>query len=222
MSWLTRDAADFLAELALNNDRDWFTANKKRYESSVKLPMERLAAELIPRMQAFDSAIVMTPKQAVFRIHRDTRFSKDKAPYKTNAGMSISSVGRHGTGKAGLYVHLEGTRFGIASGYYFLEPAQITAVRRHIMANATELQRQLDAPAFKRLFGEIAGERNKILPEEFKQPAKDMPLLFNKQFFHWAEYDPTESERSDLPDFIISHIEACWPMNEFLGLAFKA
>lgn len=220
MPWLTREAADFLGELALNNDREWFAANKKRYESSVKLPMERLAEELIPRMQAYDSAIAMTPKQAVFRIHRDTRFAKDKAPYKTNAGMSISSVGRHGTGKAGLYVHLEATRFGIASGYYFLEPAQIATVRRHLMANPAELQSQLEDPAFVKYFGEIAGERNKILPEEFKEAAKNLPLLLNKQFFYWAEYDPTESERDDLPEFIMAHVQACWPMNTFLGKAF--
>lgn len=220
MAWLTSDAIDFLAELELNNDRDWFTANKKRYEASVKAPMERLAAELIERMKAFDPAIEMTPKQAVFRIHRDTRFSKDKRPYKTNAGLHVNSGGKAAHGNPGLYVHLDAKCFGVASGYYFLEPPQIAAMRRYLAANADGLRQELARPAFVKTFGDIKGETNKVLPPEFKDAAKDLPLLFNKQFYYWAEHEPETATRDDLPDFVIGHMEACWPMNRFLAQAF--
>lgn len=221
MAWLTRDAIDFLAELALNNDRDWFNANKKRYETSVKAPLERLAAELIERMRAYDPAIEMTPKQAVFRIHRDTRFSKDKSPYKTNAGLHVNSGGKAAHGRPGVYVHLDAGCFGVASGYYFLEPAQIAAMRRHLMAHAEEFSARLEDAAFKKVFGTLAGERNKVLPPEFKEAAKTQPLLANKQFYYWAEHDPEEALREDLPGFVMGHVAACWPMNEFLARAFE-
>src|SRR5207253_2054053 len=101
---------------------------------SVKNPMEALAAELIERMKALDPTIDMLPKDAVFRIYRDTRFSKDKTPYKTNAGLAVSSGGKHSHGHSGVYVHLDPRSFAVASGHYFLEPQQLTAMRRHIIA----------------------------------------------------------------------------------------
>jgi uncharacterized protein (TIGR02453 family) len=220
MAWLTQDALDFLAELELNNDREWFAANKKRYEASLKQPLERLAGELIERMKAFDPAIEMTPKQAVFRIHRDTRFSKDKRPYKTNAGLHVNSGGRSPSAIPGLYLHVEPRCLGLASGYYMMEPAQVAAVRRHLVANADEFARRLAEPAFVAAFKTVAGEQNKVLPPEFKDAAKAQPLIANKQFYYWAEHDPAEALRDDLPDFAMRHIEACWPMNRFLAGAF--
>ncbi|MBS1723640.1 MAG: DUF2461 domain-containing protein [Armatimonadetes bacterium] len=221
MPWLTRDASDFFAELELNNDRDWFNANKKRYEKVVKEPLLALAEEMIPRMRKLDPEITMQPKDAVFRIYRDTRFSKDKRPYKTNAGMSISSGGKTGNGRPGLYMHVDASSFGIASGHYFLEPAQILAMRRHLVANEAEFERQLKDKDFVKVFGTVRGEQNKILPPEFRDAAARQPLLFNKQFFYWAEYDVDEATRDDLPDFLMMHATVAAPMNAFLtrGLA---
>ena len=219
MPWLTQDALDFLAELELNNDRDWFAANKKRYETSLKQPLERLAAELIERMKAFDPAIDMTPKQAVFRIHRDTRFSKDNRPYKTNAGLHVNSGGRSPSAVPGLYLHIEPRCLGFASGYYSMEPAQVAAMRRYLVANADEFARHLADPEFTKWFETVAGEQNKVLPPEFKEAAKTQPLIANKQFYYWAEHEPAEALRDDLPDLAMAHIAACWPMNCFLARA---
>jgi len=218
MAWLTKDAIDFLAELELNNDREWFNANKKRYEASVKGPMEALAGEIISRMKNFDPAIDMLPRNAVFRIYRDTRFSKDKTPYKTNAGLSVSSGGKTGHGKPGVYVHLDARSFGIASGHYFLEPAQLTLMRRHIAANLPEFQKLLAEKEFKKTFGSVKGEVNKVLPAEFREAAVKEPLLFKKQFFYWAEYPPERALKNDLPEFVLKHAKVAWPMNEFLSL----
>ena len=216
MAWLTQDASDFFAELELNNDRDWFAANKKRYEASVKAPLLTLAEEMIQRLKELDPKITMEPKDAVFRIYRDTRFSKDKAPYKTNAGLSVSSGGKTGNGRPGLYMHVDARTLGVASGHYFLEPPQITAVRRHLTANATEFEALLAGKEFVKVFGTVRGERNKILPLEFREAASHQPLLFNKQFYYWAEYGPEEALRDDLPEFLMKHARAAWPMNEFL------
>jgi uncharacterized protein (TIGR02453 family) len=216
MPWFTPDAIAFFAELEQNNDKTWFDQNRKRYEQSVKQPLLEFAAEMIPRMQELDPEITMLPKNAVFRIHRDTRFSKEKAPYKTNAGMVITRGAKHNPGAPGLYFHFDSGRMAIASGLYFIEPAQLKTVREHIANNLDEFEQLLNDQNWKSHFGEMAGMKNKILPPELKEAAAKQPLLYNKQFFYWAEHPAHEITREDLADFVIAHIKAAQPMNAFL------
>lgn len=216
MNLLTQDSIDFFRELELNNNREWFNANKKRYEASVKKPMEVLAEQLIQRMKQLDPEISMLPKDALFRIHRDTRFSKDKTPYKDHAGMLITSKGKQEFSTPGLYVHLGTRSFGVASGCYHLSTEQLKHMRSHLVANAGELQTLLSEESFRKKFGEIKGEKNKVLPPEFKEAAKELPLLFNKQFYYWAEHEAEEALREDLVDFIMEHMVVCKPLNDFL------
>ncbi len=221
MAWFTQDAIAFFSDLEQNNDRAWFEKNKKRYEASVKKPMEDFAAEMIERMRGIDPEITMLPKQAVFRIYRDTRFSADKRPYKTNAGLAISRGGKTDHTSPGLYFHLDAHCMAIASGCYFLQPPQVLAIRKRIAANLREFERLLDEPEFKERFGTIAGEKNKVLPPELRDAAAKQPLLFNKQFYYWAELKAQEALRDDLPDFVMAHVKAALPMNEFLSAALK-
>jgi len=216
MAWFSPDILDFFAELELNNDRSWFEANKKRYESSVKRPMENFAGGVIERMQAIDPAINMTPKDAVFRIYRDVRFSKDKSPYKTNAGLYVSSSGRDHHGRPGIYFHVDARQMGIASGFYQPQPAHVKAIRLLIASQPDEFNRLVTDSLFQSRFGTIAGEKGKILPAELKAAAEAQPLIFNKQFYYWAEFDGMEVQRDDLLDLIIDHYHAAMPMNNFL------
>jgi len=220
MAFFTDDAIDFFRELELNNEKSWFEANKKRYETSVKRPMEAFVGRLIELMKELDPQIAMTPKDAIFRIYKDVRFSKDKTPYKTNAGASISRGGRRAFDVPGIYFHFDPRILGIASGYYSLEPDKIARMRRHLMAHPKELAERLADPEFKMRFGDIAGERNKVLPPEFKEAAKSLPYLANKQFYYWAENDVKELLRNDLDEFVIAHFRAAQPMNSFLAHAF--
>jgi uncharacterized protein (TIGR02453 family) len=215
MSWFSDDVIEFFRELELNNDKEWFMANKARYESSVKATMLAFAAVMLERMQALDPEIVMTPRQAVFRIHRDTRFRKDKTPYKTNAGLAITRGGKHSPTTPGLYFHIDARSVGVASGCYFLEPAHLRLVRTAIVANPDEFQNLVNDPEFVATFGTIRGEQSKVLPAEFKEHAKGQPLLANKQFYYWAELDPAALQRDDLPDLVMSHIAAAMPLNSF-------
>lgn len=221
MAWFTVGAHQFLAELAQNNNREWFHANKKRYESEVKEPLLAFAAEMIGRMQALDPAITSTPKEAVFRIHRDTRFKKNLPPYKENAAMVVAPGGRHEPGAVGLYFTFDAQNLMIASGCYFLEPAQLEKIRRHIAAHPGELRRLIADPGFQQYFGEIQGMRNKVLPPELKQAAAEEPLIYNKQFFYFAQHPVSEIEREDLPDFVMAHMEACWDLNRYLTHAIS-
>jgi len=221
MAWFEPDIFDFFAELEFNNNRDWFNQSKKRYEKSVKEPMERFAEEMIGRMKEFDPEIAMTPKDAVFRIYKDTRFSKDKTPYKTNAGMSVTSGGKRHFGNPGIYFHIDARMMGMASGYYSLEPVQITAIRNYIATHLDEFAKLLEEPKFKEIFGTVAGEKNKVLPADLKEAAAAQPLIYNKQFYYWSERDADEALKDDLPDLLIDSYKAAIPMNAFLTAALN-
>jgi uncharacterized protein (TIGR02453 family) len=219
MAWFASDAVEFFRELELNNNKEWFAANKTRYQRSVQVPMETFAAEMISRVKHLDPEVATDPKKAVFRIYRDIRFSKDKTPYKTNAGMWISSGHAHVHAKPGLYFHIDARHMGIASGLYSLEPPQLRAVRANIAANIDRFEALLKDPRFVKAFGTIRGEANKIAPSEFKEAATKQPLLLNKQFYYWAEFDAEEALRDDLPDILMDRLDAARSMNEFLSSA---
>jgi len=222
MAWFTPDTIAFFSELEQNNHREWFEANKKRYESSVKKPLEAFAAEMIEQMRALDPAITMLPKDAVFRIYRDTRFSKDKTPYKTNAGLAVSSASKTDHSIPGLYMHLDAKALGVGSGCYAIEPHHLKALREHISGNLAEFESLLADPAFVARFGGIRGEKNKILPPDLREAAGQQPLLFNKQFYYWAEHESETALREDLPDFLMDHMRAAWPMNVFFRKGLPA
>ena len=83
MAWFTSDFNTFFKDLARNNNKEWFDANRKRYEASMKQPFESFTTEVIKRVAKHDKSVKIGPKEAIFRINRDIRFSKDKTPYKT-------------------------------------------------------------------------------------------------------------------------------------------
>lgn len=158
----------------------------------------------------------MTGKQAVFRIYKDVRFSKDKTPYKTNAGMHINSGGKGNLASPGLYFHIDARTMGIASGCYQLEPPALKKMRDYLAANLDEFQKHLDDKDFQKHFGGIKGEANKILPPDLKEAAAKQPLLFNKQFYYWAEHEAEAALQDNLDETLMAHMKACRKMNDFL------
>jgi uncharacterized protein (TIGR02453 family) len=135
-------ALSFFDALAANQDRDWFLANKHEYESQVRAPLAALIDALSFAFAAHDIPITGDPKRALFRIHRDVRFSKDKSPYKTHAGAVMT---RDGSKEAAglLYIQIGGRgEIGeqgsfTGAGFYGLEPKDL-AVLRHAIADAPE------------------------------------------------------------------------------------
>jgi len=221
MACFNADSIAFLRELSENNTREWFDANRKRYERELKAPLAEFAAEMIGRMQELDPDISMLPKDAVSRIHRDTRFSKDKTPYKDNVYLVVSSSGKGYHATPGLYFNLGASNVYIASGLYFLEPSQVNSVRQHLIDHRTEFESLVAAPDFVRLFGEVQGAVNKVLAPEFKSQAETFPILFQKQFFYLAKYPSDEVLREDLADWVMEHMRSAWPLNRFFARALQ-
>jgi uncharacterized protein (TIGR02453 family) len=125
------DAFAFFADLAANQNRDWFTANKARYEAQVRAPFAALVADLSAALAERDIPFRGDPKTALFRIHRDVRFSNDKSPYKTNAGAVLSRGGMKGE-PGMIYVHISPEGCFAAAGYYHPEPKVLANIRRVI------------------------------------------------------------------------------------------
>jgi uncharacterized protein (TIGR02453 family) len=115
---LSKEYVSFFKKLSANNNTEWFNANKKKYEQDVKAPFYQLVQEVIDLMKKLDPAIKVEPKDCVFRINRDIRFSNDKNPYKNYMAAVVSAGGRKDTTTPGIYFHVEANTLSIAGGSY--------------------------------------------------------------------------------------------------------
>lgn len=218
---LTKDSLDFLKDLTKNNNREWFHANKKRYESELKKPFEEFITELLEAYKTIDPETNITYKEVVFRIYRDTRFSKDKTPYKTHVGGLVSRYGRKGKEYPGYYIHVEPGRLMLGGGAYFMERATLQSTREYIMQNSAEFSKIINNPTFKDKFGEIQGEKNKRIPKEFREFEAEQPLIANKQFYFMAELPPKNILGSKAIDFAMDYFRAGEELNGFLKAAMN-
>lgn len=216
MQHFSPDFAQFFKDLAAHNDRDWFHANKKRYELSVKKPFEAFVQELIDLLRTVDKEVDIAPKDAIFRIHRDTRFSADKTPYKLNASAIISAGGKADHLRPGMYVELGPEKLAVYGGIYMPDKDQLAAIRSHIAAHMRKFDALLDHTDFKRVYGTVHGERNKVLPKELKDAATRQPLLFNKSFYFYAHLPAEDLARPDLARTMFDMHLAGRPMADFL------
>ena len=210
MANFTQEFVDFFKELGKNNHREWFHANKKRYENHVKKPFYAFVQLLIEEMKKVEPELDIEVKNTVFRINRDIRFSKDKSPYKNFVAAAISRGGRKDMQYPGVYVHLEPGNFMIAGGCYMPDKENLTKLRRFIIEHPKEIEAAMNDIEFNKIYGGMAeGEKNKILPKEFKEYGKEHPLIFNKQFYYYKSYeDESIFLREDLVDFVMKHFRA--------------
>jgi uncharacterized protein (TIGR02453 family) len=215
----TKNAIDFLAELKANNDRDWFQKNKKHYES-IKSEMLAFLGGIIPEIALFDPEVTaIQPKDCIFRIYRDVRFSNDKSPYKTHIGAFISKTGHRGN-NPGYYIHLEPGQSFLAGGLYMPPPELLKAVRNEIFFNTGEFKAIISQPDFVKFFGKL-DDFDKLTrpPKGFDPDWPDIDLLKYKSYVvsHYVSDEVltgTASEALILPVF-----KALYPMNVFLQRA---
>lgn len=218
---ISKEFFTFFTGLKKNNSKEWFDAHRSEYERFVKEPFRELVQALIEKVRTVDPLIQMQAKDAIFRINRDIRFSKDKAPYKTNMGAVISRRGRQALGYPGFYFELRSDGGAVGGGAYMPDKESLASIRDLIMHEGTELQKLLKAKAFRERFGELKGEKNKVLPAEFKQAALKEPLIANKQFYYWAELSKKDVANGDIVGLLFEHYKAAKPIDDFLSRAFE-
>jgi len=170
---------------------------------------------MIDKVQEVDPTVVIAPKDAIFRINRDIRFSKDKTPYKTNVSAAISAGGRKDHSRPGIYFEMGAENFGIYSGVYMPDKTQLQNIREGIVSYPKEFEKILKDKKFKKLWGEMQGEKNKRVPKEFKEDIITQPLVANKQFFVMTKFDADKILDPKLDKIIMDHYLAAKPMGDF-------
>lgn len=220
MAYFSSDFVRFFNELEKNNHKEWFDENRKRYEKEIKNPFKTFVGDLILSIQKFDPEIMIKPKDAIFRINRDIRFSKNKQPYKNNVAAYISRISKKEQ-FPGYYVHLDAEGIWLGGGLYDLSTENIYKVRQEILYNENKLKDALNENDFKNEFGTLQGQKNKILKPPFKEFGEEIPLLFQKQFYFMKQYPNAKITSEDLVTFCSEKFEKAFPVNKFLRLAVE-
>ena len=170
---------DYLKMLKENNDRDWFNDNKDRYLKEYD-SLEHFADALLQELRSHDVIETASGKKSLHRIYRDTRFSKDKTPYKTNwsGGYKRATALRRG----GYYFHIEPGNSFIAGGFWAPNTEDIKRIREDISSDPDTLRKIIGSKTFKATFGSLQGEQLKTTPKGFDAGDSAIDLLRYKQF----------------------------------------
>ncbi|HTY57914.1 MAG TPA: DUF2461 domain-containing protein [Bacteroidota bacterium] len=185
-----RSGLAFLHRLKKNNNRPWFQARKAEYQENVRFPMECLIAGLAARLHDDVPEVEFNPRKSIFRIYRDTRFSKNKTPYKTNvaAWFGLRSM-KGNTESPGLYVGVGTDEVWIGGGLYMPTGEQLKAIRRSIADSPDEYLAVVRSPRFRKKLGGIQGEMLSRAPLGYRPDHPMIEHLRHKQFFAGVELD---------------------------------
>lgn len=217
-----KDFLDFFIELAPNNHKDWFDANRKRYETSVKEPFKDFVTHVIGKLAAKNPAFKdLEAKDCIFRINRDIRFSKDKQPYKLMVSAVVAPEGKKSKAVNGVYFEFGPEHVRVYGGVYEIDKDDLLTVREGIAANPEKFKKAYNNPTFKKVFGEIRGEKNKIVPKELKEAAEKEPLILNKQWYFFTQFKPETVLSDKLDQIILDCYEAGRPVEAFFNELIK-
>lgn len=208
----------FLADLKKNNNREWFEKNKPVYQEALK-EYESVIKYLIDHLGKVEPGIAdLKPKDCIFRIYRDVRFSKDKSPYKPNFGAAISRGGRKSP-YALYYLHLEDGGSFLAGGIYMPPNDLLAKVRQEIDYNAGEFREIIQAPDFKKYFGELGGDKLKKAPKGYSPDDENIELLKHKSYIAMHYVSNEEVMAKAFPEKMTKVMLAMKPMNDFINRA---
>tara|TARA_R110002126_G_scaffold41590_20_gene120961 strand:+ start:10367 stop:11056 length:690 start_codon:yes stop_codon:yes gene_type:complete len=216
----------FLRQLEANNDREWFQEHKDEYETHVVAPCLAFIESMATPLRSISSAFLATPKKSggsLMRIHRDTRFSKDKAPYKTNIGIQF----RHAEGKdvhaPGFYVHIEANEVFLGAGMWHPDSKPLAAIRQRIATDAPAWKRVTQAAAFQKLLA-LEGDALKRPPRGMDPDHPLIEDLKRKDFMAVRRFDPKAVEDSSFTKEVLATFKASKNFMGFLcdslGIAF--
>lgn len=217
------DAAQFLADLAQNNERAWFQARKAEYERLCKAPMEAFVLALANRFEVRDLPLLADPRRSIFRIYRDTRFAKDKSPYKTHLGANFpwldageeDEAGAHANGG---YFHFQPGQMYVGGGMWRPERPRLEAFRQAIVRDEARVRAAIEDPGFVSAFGTIETHHSLVrVPPGYPadHPMADLfhfkDVVFGRSLTDDEVYSPV------LPDLVADAFAAAMPVFRFLA-----
>jgi uncharacterized protein (TIGR02453 family) len=207
----------FLRSLKRNNRREWFNRHRDDYEQHVREPMTAVVERLADDFRSFAPELVASPKLSMYRIYRDTRFSENKAPYKTHVAAVFPTRGLAKHEGAGLYFHVSPDEVWIGGGMYAPQPPQLQAVREHIAANIQQLRAIVESPAFRRRVGRLEGERLTRVPRGFPRDHEAAEYLKHRYFIAGAEFPAAFAASPRFYSTLISVFREVLPLSRFLN-----
>ncbi|RAK00381.1 uncharacterized protein (TIGR02453 family) [Larkinella arboricola] len=218
-SQLTVQTLDFLRDLAQNNNREWFQANRPRYDAA-KAEFEHFVGRLLQGIETFESLPNTSVKDCIFRINRDIRFSKDKAPYKKHFAAAVGPGGRH-SGRIDYYLHLQpdGESF-LGAGMWQPTPAHLAKFRQEVDYNVDELKDIIEAPEFRTYFPEISGESMKTAPKGYSADHPEIDLLRRKELFFMHRYSDKDVLKPGFADEVVKGCRLIKPYCDYLNYLF--
>lgn len=215
---LEKTTIDFLTQLSKNNNRPWFKEHDAEYRAA-KANMEQFVEACIGSILSFDKQVMnLTPKEALFRIHRDVRFSKNKQPYKEWFAAVLTKDGRKYS-QAGYYVRVHPKGAWIGGGFHGPQPDQLARVRKYIQKDSTPLRKAIKGATFKKYFGELQGEQVKTAPKGFSKDDPNIDLLRYKSFFMMHEVTKKQMMDKNFPAYVAKVCKAMRPVNDYINTA---
>ena len=214
---LQKSTIHFLEQIVLNNNKPWFDEHRNEY-LSVKSDFEQLAADVLKGMGELDPVFKeINAKDCVMRIFRDVRFSKDKTPYKTNLGAGFSSGGKSFPG-AGYYLHIQPGGYSFAGGGLWQpESARLKAIRQEIDYNFDEFSKIINDKQFKKMFGEIEGEKLIKVPKGYAEDNPAIEYLKLKSFTVGCKIADADLTKKGLDKKVIDAFGVMKPFVDFLN-----
>lgn len=220
------EAIDFLAELAQNNDRSWFQPRKAEYEELLKEPMEAFVAELADAFDERGVPLQADPKRSIFRIYRDTRFAKDKSPYKTHLGASFpwlepgpeGPVADSGAHANGGYFHFSPGDMYVGGGMWMPDKSRLDTFRAVLVADPERVRAALEDPGFVAWFGGAnSHETLKKMPPGYPADHPMADLFRWKDIVFGRRLSDDEVLSTDLADTLVEGYAAALPVFRFLA-----
>ena len=213
----------FLKDLKKNNNKPWFDANRKQYETA-KEDFEGFVQKIIDKHTKKDASLKeLKAKNCLFRINRDVRFSKDKSPYKTNFGAHINGGGKKSI-LAGYYFHLEPGESFVGGGLWMPMPPELKKIRQEIDYNFKEFKKIIDSKKFKSVYGDLSRSSEYSLvnvPQGFEKDnpaAEDLKL---KSYVGMKKIKEADLTSKELEKQVAEAFEALQPLVEFINRALK-
>ncbi len=207
----------FFSELEKNNRREWFQQRKPIYEEKVKAPMIELVEAVNLELLRFSPEHVTDPKKAIYRIYRDTRFSKDKTPYKLQIGATFPRRGLDKHVGGGYYFHVSAKEVLVAGGAYRPGREELLAIRTHIAAHHEPLTQILRARRLRSLMGELYGDELSRAPKGFPSDHPAVDLLRKQQWLFAVSLPPELALGPELQREVIKRFRALKSFVDFLN-----
>jgi uncharacterized protein (TIGR02453 family) len=207
----------FFRSLKRNNRREWFQPRKHLFEQHVKTPMLELVSAINAELAKFAPEYVTEPKNAIFRIYRDTRFSADKTPYKTHIAASFSRRGGERLGTGGFYFSVSHDAIEAAAGIWHPDREVTLAVRNHIVATHQELCRILADKKALKMTGGLRGDALTRSPKGFDPEHPAAGFIKMKDWVLDVTLDPSLATTPKLHGEIVGRFRAMTPMLQYLN-----